>query len=304
MKYYTIACVIILFINNNVFSQEKKPYCFPVIDSLVEHEQYEQAITDISAKDSLTVKDLYNLAVCYSNTGDLFEAQNYLLRLIEVCTYSFTPGLFLDFRIEEIRQSGEWEPVYNKLIDKFIYEIGHVKDTNLSISIMMHGILDQKYRGLIASQPKIKEGEYAGNVHIKENVDSINTIFMDSVIGCVGWPTYSLVGKISGDYFFYILQHSDRKHLKKYMPFLEESVMKNEADKFLWAKGYDRLRRYYNKKQIYGTQYVSRIVDGKMQPHELQPTKDCKNVNKRRKEFGYKTTVEEEIIKLNRMYGI
>jgi tetratricopeptide (TPR) repeat protein len=304
MKYFSIICVFVVICIDSVLCQEKKHYCFAIINSHVEQEDYDKAIIEINLKDSLTNNDLYNLAVCYSYTGDLNEAQNYLLSFIEISPYSFTPGIFLDYRLDGIRKSREWELVYNKLLDKFLSENGKVKDTVLSVNIMLHGILDQKYRGLIAAQPKFKGGVDFSENYVFENVDSINTVFLDSVVNSVGWPTYSLVGNISGDYMFYILQHSDRKHLKRYIPLLEEAVKQNEADKFLWAMAYDRLRRYSNKKQIYGTQYVSRIIDGKMQPHELQPTKNRRNVNKRRKDFGFETTVEEEIIKFNKMYGI
>ncbi|MCK9321700.1 MAG: hypothetical protein M0P32_06830 [Bacteroidales bacterium] len=291
-------------VNYYVSSQDRSHYCFPILDSLVELEQYREAIKELKSRDSLSNDDLYSLAVCYSKTGNYQISQSYLVDFINKMPYSFSPQIFLDYRIEDLRKSDKWNYVYDKLIGKFLMESGQIKDTTLAISLFLHGIKDQKYRGLIHSQPIMKGGEFAGKVMTTENVDSINTVFLDSVVNKIGWPTYSMVGKISGNYAFYIMQHSDKKHLKRYVPLMEKAVLKYEADKFLWAMAYDRLRRYCNKKQIYGTQYFSKIIDGKMQPNELQPTKNRKNINQIRKDFGFTTTVEEEIVKYNKMYGI
>ena len=58
----------------------------------------------------------------------------------------------------------------------------------------------------------------------------------------------------------------------------------------------DRALMSRNKKQIYGTQIIKKS-DDKKYPNQfyLYPVKDFKNVNKRRKEMGFKETVEEWI---------
>lgn len=94
MKNYKSICLLFLCLSTYVFSQEKRIYCFPPIDSLVENEQYSQAIKEIEARDSISHYDFYNLAICYCENGDYPKAQNYLLKFIEVSPYIFTQVFF------------------------------------------------------------------------------------------------------------------------------------------------------------------------------------------------------------------
>ncbi len=300
MKKYLLITILFVFSLNISFSQKRMMYCYPVLNDYVEQNLFQEALDDIFAKDSLSNSDIYNLAICYSNLGDFEKAQKNLMDFIKKVEYNLTPAIFLDYRISALRESNYWENVYQLLIEKFLYESGPITDTALAIKIMEHGILDQKYRGLIITQPS-EVGENGDlKFIIAENVDSINTIFLDSIVQKYGWPTFSMVGKIAGDYAFLFMQHSDKTSFKKHLGLMEEAVKNNEADKFRWATAYDRYRLYRGKRQIYGTQYRCRIIDGVTQPCELAPTKQKRKVNERRKEFGFTTTVEEEIEKHNK----
>lgn len=128
-------------------------YCYPVLNDYVEQNLFQEALDDIFAKDSLSNSDIYNLAICYSNLGDFEKAQKNLMDFIKKVEYNLTPAIFLDYRISALRESNYWENVYQLLIEKFLYESGPITDTALAIKIMEHGILDQKYRGLIITQP-------------------------------------------------------------------------------------------------------------------------------------------------------
>jgi hypothetical protein len=66
------------------------------------------------------------------------------------------------------------------------------------------------------------------------------------------------------------------------------------------AKMRDRLLMFQGKKQIYGTQAANwvRPEDGTV----IWPIEDAENVNKRRKEAGFKTTVEEYAKRLRAEY--
>ena len=110
-----------------------------------------------------------------------------------------------------------------------------------------------------------------------------------------GWLPYSKVGKKAADALFYVVQHSNIEGMKKYLPVIKKEAAKGEASKKGAAMMEDRILMNSGKKQVYGTQAMSFNKKGQAKPRLfIWPIEDVKNVNKRRKEIGFKSTIEEQ----------
>lgn len=132
--------------------------------------------------------------------------------------------------------------------------------------------------------------------------DSLNMHKIENIISQYGYPGKTLVGEPTNQAAWYVIQHSTK--IGKYLPLIKEAGKKKEIP-FTWvAMMEDRYLMNENKEQIYGTQgrgEMTKDKDGKQVfINFVWPVKDPKNVNKRRKEAGFDSTIEENA---QRMYG-
>lgn len=141
-------------------------------------------------------------------------------------------------------------------------------------------------------------------IRMKE-VDSININRIEVLIQKYGYAGKSLVGEPTNETMWYIIQHSNK--IKKYYPIIEIAGKRNELPKTLVAKMYDRILVNDGKEQIYGTQ--GRFVLIKIKKTGLdemfkyiQPIKNPKSVNVRRKKIGFKTSVEANALEMGIIY--
>lgn len=130
---------------------------------------------------------------------------------------------------------------------------------------------------------------------IKE-VDSLNLKRIEQLIKQHGYVGKTLVGEPTNEAMWYVIQHSDK--IEKYFRLIKEAGRKNEIPKTLVAKMEDRLLVSKGKEQKYGTQAAGRLIKN-ADPSKDQyflyiiPIKNPDGVNKRRKEKGFDTTIEE-----------
>lgn len=131
-------------------------------------------------------------------------------------------------------------------------------------------------------------------------IDSVNQLKVIPIIEQYGWLPKSKVGEKASSAVFYVVQHSDLETIEKYLPQMEALAQQGEASATDAAKMRDRLLMFQGKKQIYGTQAASwvRTEGGQV----IWPIDDVENVNKRRKEVGFTTTVEENAKQLEADY--
>lgn len=132
--------------------------------------------------------------------------------------------------------------------------------------------------------------------------DSLNMQKIEKIISQYGYPGKTLVGEPTNQAAWYVIQHSTK--IGKYLPVIKEAGKKKEIP-FTWvAMMEDRYLMNENKEQIYGTQgkgEMTKDKDGKqIFINFVWPVKDPKNVNKRRREAGFDSTVEENA---QRMFG-
>lgn len=131
-------------------------------------------------------------------------------------------------------------------------------------------------------------------------VDSVNQTRVMPIIEKYGWLPKSKIGEKAASAIFYVVQHSNTETIEKYLPQMEALAKKGEASATDAAKMRDRLLMFQGKKQIYGTQAASWVrPEGKQ---VIWPIEDVENVNKRRKQVGFTTTVEENAQKLSAEY--
>ncbi|WP_426477077.1 DUF6624 domain-containing protein [Chryseobacterium sp. CBSDS_008] len=132
--------------------------------------------------------------------------------------------------------------------------------------------------------------------------DSLNMQKIEKIISQYGYPGKTMVGEPTNQAAWYVIQHSNK--IGKYLPLIKEAGKKKEIP-FTWvAMMEDRSLMDEDKEQIYGTQgkgEMTKDKDGKqIFVNFVWPVKDLKNVNKRRKEAGFDSTLEENA---KRMFG-
>lgn len=140
---------------------------------------------------------------------------------------------------------------------------------------------------------------------IMQKIDSINVQKVERIITKYGYPGKTLVGEPENTAVFYVIQHSNK--ISKYYKLIEKAGKTKELPYKYAAMMLDRKLTGEGKEQIYGTQVYMKMINnpktGKKEPFEyVMPIKDAKNVNKRRKEAGFDTTVEENALRLGVVY--
>ena len=142
-------------------------------------------------------------------------------------------------------------------------------------------VLDQKYR---MSHDHIDWNK-------QQEIDSSNTVFIENVFSKHGYPGKSLVGEKTNSTAWYVIQHSNK--IAEYLPLIKEASNKNELPKRLVAMMEDRYLMGQGKKQIYGTQGSSYGIGSDKSLDFIWPIEDLDNVDSRRKEIGFDSTLEE-----------
>jgi len=118
-------------------------------------------------------------------------------------------------------------------------------------------------------------------------IDSTNLILTEKILAKHGYPGKSLVGEPTNKSVWYVIQHSDK--IGKYLDMMKEASNNGELSNRMVATMEDRYLMQQGKEQIYGTQGMT-YETGK---EFIWPIKDPENVNQRRKEMGYDSTIEE-----------
>ncbi len=113
--------------------------------------------------------------------------------------------------------------------------------------------------------------------------DAENLKVVEDLISKYGWLKRSSIGYRGEMTLFLVIQHAPLLVQKKYFPFMQAAVKKEEASAINLAYLEDRILVSEGKKQLYGTQLQRNDKTGK---YELAPTQDEKNLNIRRAKIG------------------
>lgn len=159
--------------------------------------------------------------------------------------------------------------------------------------------IDQSIRSIDWDTISSPEASVAFSMKVMA-LDSVNQTKVIPILEQHGWLPRSKVGDKAAKAIFYVVQHSNLATIEKYLPQMEQLAKHGEASATDAAKMRDRLLMFQGKKQIYGTQTAGwvRAEGGQV----IWPIEDVKNVNKRRKEVGFTTTVEEDAKRLGAQF--
>ncbi|MEO7212204.1 DUF6624 domain-containing protein [Mucilaginibacter sp.] len=181
-------------------------------------------------------------------------------------------------------------------------------------------VLDQKYRELasikldsnqVDSLSKLyhlsKKNLTFGLMSLQSKIDSTNLKRIEEIIVQYGYPGKSLVDTPTNEAVFYVLQHSTV--IDKYLPLVEKAAKAKELPFHLYAMMKDRSLMYNKQEQIWGSQARGQSIMNKTTRQNefkffIWPIADPQNVNKRRKEAGFKQNVEENAKRLGITYKI
>lgn len=113
------------------------------------------------------------------------------------------------------------------------------------------------------------------------------------------------VGEPANTAVFYVIQHSEK--ISTYYPLIEKAGKSGELPLKYMAMMLDRKLSQEGKAQVYGRQvYMVMVLNpktGKKEPFEyVIPIEDAISVNKRRKEAGFESAVEENALKFGMVY--
>ncbi|WP_312362606.1 DUF6624 domain-containing protein [Sphingobacterium sp.] len=134
-------------------------------------------------------------------------------------------------------------------------------------------------------------------------VDKSNQLAVLPILEKYGWLPINNVGEKASDGMFYVLQHTvDLDLFRRYLPSIKDLAKKGDTKSWYAALIEDRLLVHERKKQIYGSQVVTRPqkYQGK---YFVWPIQNPNKVNELRKEVGLELTVEENAKRLDAIYN-
>jgi len=164
----------------------------------------------------------------------------------------------------------------------------NIDNKELQMEIVKMYVDDQASRGIfmdnIIAKYNIDTTLISKDSGVKIDEDNRNRL--KEIISKHGFPTQNLVGKDAMRGVFFIIQHADmdKEWQKSQLKNIEKAVKNGDLDGQSFAYLYDRIKVNNGEKQLYGTQFSN--VDPKNKTVELEPTKDLKNLDKRRREIG------------------
>lgn len=271
-------------------------------DSLLAHGELKlltKELLSFHKKGSLERDIVYDLASVLALRNNIDSAFHYLKIAIKndsVVDALIDPDFY--FLIKDSR----WREIEQELIKRTETKFGQYKNLEMAKALWELRIRDQAfyYHLNVANKSYDWDSpvcyalwELKGQIN-KDVLKDLNTL-----ISKHGWPKTSEVGKYAATSAFLIIQHSDLKTQKKYLPIIKKAAQKGEANKASLALMLDRVNLREGKPQIYGTQFY-RNSEGKW---EISPLELPQYVNKRRKEVGL-PPIEETLKHFNIIWNV
>jgi hypothetical protein len=168
------------------------------------------------------------------------------------------------------------------------------------------GRVDQEARNAWIDAEK-KKDDAARTEDLRKKVveiDRTNTERLQKIVGEIGWPRRSDVGKEAASGAWLIAQHTgDREFQAHALELIEPLLDQGEVSKQSYALLDDRVRCHRGEKQIYGTQYSMKRVDGVMHFGPMTPIDDPEHLDERRKKMGLEPHAEY-VATLKKLYGV
>jgi len=176
---------------------------------------------------------------------------------------------------------------------------------------------DQRFRGLIVGLNNGQGDSLETALHLAkgqlftyiitnmDRVDSLNLRRVEVLIQRYGYPGKSLVGTPTNIAAWYVLQHSSK--IAQYLPLIQQAAETGELPYYRYAQMLDRQLVAEGKEQLYGTQGSSFNVLNKATGQRetvsfIWPIKDAARVNARRRQAGFRDTIEASAAEMHLPY--
>jgi hypothetical protein len=262
------------------------------LDSLFLHGHFIESIYAIRKDSTLSLAEgKYRIAANYAQMNMYDSAFCYLHDYIDNSTDDRL--ILIDRNWDILRKNTEnWSYIISKIEKMYLLELDTGTNKELAIELFYMGVSDQKYRTHNADLHIYKDNALSNDIGIIEENIILGDRF-EKILKEYGFPTISLVGRLGSMNAFLLLQHS--LYIDKYYFLVKKAYQSKDIEAIYYAMITDRWLMRRNKKQLYGTQFIKSDKSQKKFPGKsvLWPVKDFKNVNQRRKEMGFLTTVEE-----------
>ena len=133
-----------------------------------------------------------------------------------------------------------------------------------------------------------------GQMH---RTDGTNLGRVQAILKQYGYPGKSMVGTPTNEAAWYVIEH-EPAFIPHYLPMMKLAAEKGELSFARYATMLDRQLMNEGKEQLYGTQ--ARNYNG--QPPFIWPIQNPAQVNQRRKQAGFKNTIEENAASMGVIY--
>ncbi len=234
--------------------------------------------------------NIYNYACTLSKTKQYDSCFKYLHLAIKLDTVF---NALYDPDFISLKKDKRWADFENTLINMLEIKTKiHIKDIVYAKKLWKMTALDQAYYSEIRlAENKIGESSNVVSAlwDLKEMINDKNQKELKILIHQKGWPKISMVGSRASATAFLIIQHSDIKKQKIYLPIIKKLCEMKEASWQDYALMYDRIQVGQNKPQKYGSQLR---FNKKTNSYELFPLENEEKVDEWRMSIGLETLSE------------
>lgn len=271
--------------------------------------QYDSSLVDHfrTLETSGSIESFYQIAVNYAKLGKLdlmFKFLNYYVDKSNDDRLVLADRAFTDV----IKITPEWKQIKRKIENKFIESQEGVVDTAqalrlfyLSIDYSLYGDFKDLLELPSTDFEKVDEYQFFQG-------DKFDTLLLDhsrkytgsfiEILNSKRFPIEHYAGRYCEEFAYFLLHKIVIS--KTEMDAIETQFKNGQFDPTSYAVLKDRFLVLFGKKQMYGTQYQWKTDEKtKTSYKQLRPIEDEKNVNLRRAEMKFDTTVEEYMGKYN-----
>jgi outer membrane protein OmpA-like peptidoglycan-associated protein len=210
----------------------------------------------------------------------------FINKWLNTVTFNNYTLIFFDTDLQNLQKDKRWDSISQEIKLKY----NRFEKPKLAFWLDSLSNADQIFRTpIFVYEKKINTkrldtlSENAGN-KLRDIFDKSNLVALKKLINRYGWPKMSEVGQKAAYGAFLIINHSDTKTMKAYLPILESHCKINEATWEWYAMMFDRIRIDEKQPQRYGTQYIQDGASPKS--FILAPIEEPDKVDVYRKQVG------------------
>lgn len=150
---------------------------------------------------------------------------------------------------------------------------------------------DKPLRDSLMAAYRVDQGNLMSALWTQQTkVDRSNLTRTEAILKQYGYPGKKLVGELTNEAVFYIIQHSDK--IDTYLPQVKQAAEQGELHFQLYAMMLDRSLMNQGKPQIYGSQAACYSLRNENRSQcFVWPIANYNTVNAQRKKAGFTQTV-------------